>query len=213
MTPKGILFDFDGVILNSMKYHFRAWRHVLTRYAVEFDQQFFNLQEGQGIKGVGTSLLQKTGLSSALLPQIITEKVRCFNRIFRVEFYKDFLPLLEYLSKHSLKLGIVTGGMYSRIEAVVDKYLSGYFDAMVTAEDVLNTKPHPEPYLKGAEKLELEPDQCFAIENAPLGISSAKKAGMTVFALQTTLNKRYLKEADYCLASFKELQNLLTTFL
>jgi beta-phosphoglucomutase len=213
MHVKGILFDFDGVILDSMKYHFQAWRKALAQYAVEIDRQFFNLLEGQGINGVGASLLRETGLKSALLPQITANKIHHFNRIFQVEFYDGFVPFLEYLAKHALKLGIVTGGMRTRIEQVVNAYLPGYFHAVVTAEDVSYTKPHPEPYLKGAEKLTLKPEQCLVIENAPLGITAAKKAGMTVLAIQTTLDKKFLKEADFCLPSFAELHHLVATFL
>jgi beta-phosphoglucomutase len=213
MKFRGILFDFDGIVLDSMKFHFQAWQQAFRRYHVSIDKDFFYLQEGQGIQGVGKSLINKTGLNDALLPKIIKDKMRYFDQLFQVEFYHGFLPLLDFLSMQKVKLGIVTGGMRKRIVPFVKTYLNGHFDVIVTADDVQHTKPDPEPYLKGAEKLNLEQQHCLVIENAPLGIKSGKAAGMTVIALKTTLAEKYLKEADYCLASFEELHKFIATSL
>jgi beta-phosphoglucomutase len=213
MIYQGILFDFDGVVLDSMKYHFQAWHQAFLRHDVVIDREFFYLQEGQGIEGVGKSLVKKAGLNHALLPAIMEDKVHYFNQLFQVEFYEGFFRLLDFLSGKNLKLGIVTGGMRARIMPFVDKYLNGHFDVVITADDVSRTKPNPEPYMKGAEKLHVDRRACLVIENAPLGIRSGKKAGMTVIALETTLDKKHLKEADYCLDSFDAVQKLIATLL
>jgi beta-phosphoglucomutase len=213
MIPEGILFDFDGVILDSMKYHYRAWRQALSHYVVDVDEHYFYMQEGQGISGVGKSLLKETELDKNTFQKIIEEKKHYFNHIFRVEFYDGFFDFLDFIAKERIKLGIVTGGLRERIIPFVNKYVTGYFEAIITADDVNHTKPHPEPYLTGAKKLSLDPAQCLVIENAPMGITSAKNAGMAVIAIETTLDKKYLKDADYCVASFSEMKQLMTTFL
>lgn len=213
MSIEGILFDFDGVILDSMKYHYRAWRHAFAKSGAKIDEHYFYLQEGQGIEGVGMCLLQAAGLNNKNLEKIMAVKKSYFQRIFRVEFYDGFFNLLDYLSARNFKLGIVTGGARERILPFVKRHIDGFFNTIVTVDDVTHPKPHPEPYLKGAEKLNLSPSDCVVIENAPLGIKSGKKAGMTVIAIQTTLSRQYLKEADYCAASFNEIQDLFTSFL
>jgi beta-phosphoglucomutase len=213
MIPEGILFDFDGVILDSMKYHYRAWRQVLAQYAVEVDEHYFYLQEGQGIIGVGESLLKTTDLNKNVVQKIVEEKKQLFNQIFQVEFFDGFFDCLDIVAQERIKLGIVTGGLRERIIPFVKEYLNGYFDTIITTDDVNHTKPHPEPYLTGAKNLNLDPEKCLVIENAPMGITSGKQAGMVVLAIETTLDKKYLKDADYCVASFAEMKKLLTTFL
>ena len=81
------------------------------------------------------------------------------------------------------------------------------FDALVTGEDTRHGKPSPEPYLKAVEKLNLRPEDCLAVENAPLGIESAKKAGLYCAAVCSTLDRSYLTAADEIFASLEDFNN------
>jgi beta-phosphoglucomutase-like phosphatase (HAD superfamily) len=76
---------------------------------------------------------------------------------------------------------------------------------MITADDVTLTKPDPEPYLKAISRLNLKPENCIVVENSILGIESAKKSSCICFALETTLKKSYLSQADEIFSSHKEL--------
>ena len=76
-------------------------------------------------------------------------------------------------------------------------------------DDVERGKPYPDPFLKGAELLGLKPQDCVVIENAPLGIEGALKAGMTVIAVTTTLNAEHLKQAHYIVNDFIEAQKIV----
>ena len=105
---------------------------------------------------------------------------------------------------------MVTGGHKERVYPFIKKYFDGFFSAIVTSDDVENTKPYPEPYLKGLSMLGLHKDETLVIENAPLGIKSAKSAGIQVIAIETTLGKEYLKEADQIVNSFSEIQSIVT---
>ena len=79
------------------------------------------------------------------------------------------------------------------------------FNAIVSVDDVINGKPHPEPYLKAIDILKCDPKYALVIENAPLGIESAKKAGLDCFAIETTLPGSYLKNADRIFKSHRLL--------
>lgn len=91
----------------------------------------------------------------------------------------------------------MTGAIRQNIEPVTGKELLENFDVIIPGHEVANTKPHPEPYLTAARKLDVQPNECLVIENAPLGIRAAKLAGMYCIAVKTTIkNEIQLHEAD-----------------
>jgi beta-phosphoglucomutase len=106
-------------------------------------------------------------------------------------------------------MAVVTGGMRDRVNEIINNHFRDYFSATVTSDDVKDTKPFPEPYLKGASSLGLAPKDCIVVENAPMGIKAGKQAGMFVIAITTTLKKEYLEEADLIVESFDEVNNYL----
>ena len=112
-----------------------------------------------------------------------------------------------------MKLAIVTGGGRDRVQRLIDEYFRGVFDAVITSDDVQHTKPYPEPYLKAAEKLKVAPANCVVIENAPLGIRSAKRAGMHVIAIETTLDRQFLKEADQITKDMFQVRSALENLI
>ena len=90
--------------------------------------------------------------------------------------------------------------------------IQSYFDTIVTGDLVKKGKPHPESFLKAAKSLNLKPFQCLVIENAPLGIKSAKAAGMYCLAITTSLPKAYLKEANTVVNSLRDVVAVLGRF-
>jgi HAD superfamily hydrolase (TIGR01509 family) len=169
--------------------------------------------EGRGVKSVVEDLSAKYGIDPALASGLMETKIRYYDNIYKAEFYDGFFQLLDFLSSQNLKLAIVTGGGRDRVQRLVDEHFENVFDCIITSDDVQNTKPYPEPYLKAAEKLGVNPSACVVIENAPLGIRSAKQAGMQVIAIQTTLGKAYLQEADYITEKMAEVKQVLEKLL
>ncbi len=213
MNLKGILFDFDGVIVDSMKQHLIAWQYAFRKENVNLEDLEFYLLEGRGVKSVVTDLCKKYSLPERLVPILMKTKIDFYDRHLRVAFYEGFFNLIKFLKSTNIQMGIVTGGHRERVEFIVDKYLNGHFNAIVCSDDVNNTKPYPEPYLKGMKLLGLTNSECLVIENAPLGIQSSISAGIKTIAIETTLGKEYLKEADYIVHSFEEVQSLIKKFL
>jgi len=93
-------------------------------------------------------------------------------------------------------LGLVTGTPKAEIEKILPDRIRGLFDCIIAGDQVKNGKPDPEPYLAAARGLNVAAECCLVVENAPLGIQSAQKAGMFCVALTTSLPKEYLKNAD-----------------
>ena len=110
-------------------------------------------------------------------------------------------------------MGVVTGGARSRVSAVVENHFSNYFECLVTVDDVERGKPFPDPFLRGAELLGLKPDECIVVENAPMGIEAAIKAGMTVIAVKTTLTEKYLDRAHFMVDDFQAVEKTILSFL
>ena len=209
MNIKGVLFDFDGVIIKSMELHLIAWQHAFARYNVNISKlELYNL-EGRGVKAVAKILAEKYNINPLHIPEIIEIKIRHYDMIFKPEFYDGIFQLLDLIKNYNIKMAIVSGSIKNRITSFIDQYFNDYFSAIVSSDDVINTKPSPEPYFKGAELLGLKPDECIIVENAPEGIRSGKSANMMVFAVQTTLEEKHLTEADYIVRDFPELHKLL----
>jgi beta-phosphoglucomutase len=189
-----------------MEQHLEAWQHAFSRYKTTVKEKDFYYLEGRGVKSVVEMLTDKYGIDTRQRQIIMEEKIRYYNSIFKAEFYDGLYSLLDTLRKRGLKLGVVTGGLRNRVTAIISEFFDGYFSAIVTSDDVENTKPFPEPYLKGAHLLGLKNNQCVVVENAPMGIKAAKNAGISVIAITSTLEKEDLKEADYIYNNFGEVE-------
>lgn len=213
MDVKGILFDLDGVVLKSMEQHLEAWQYAFRKYQVHIVAEDFYQLEGRGVRSVVEDLTTKYNLDPKLKPLLVEEKIRHYQKIFNPLFYDGLFPLLDDLKAKNIKMAIVTGGDRDRVHALISKYFDGYFAALVTSDDVSNTKPFPEPYLKGAEALGLRPEQCLVVENAPLGIKSARSAGIYVIGVQTTVNAQILSEANIVVKDMQAVRKIIMEFV
>ena len=209
MNYKGVLFDLDGVLIKSVEQHLEAWQHAFGHYKTTIEAREFYLLEGRGVKSVVEALTDKYGIDASLRQKIVDDKVKFYKSIFRPEFYDGIYSLLDMLKEKNIRMAVVTGAMRDRVNDLVREHLDGYFSAIISSDDVKNTKPYPEPYLKGASLLGLKAEECVVVENAPMGIKAAKKAGMVVIAITTTLRKEDLQEADYITESFNEVKKYL----
>jgi beta-phosphoglucomutase len=205
---KAVLFDFDGVIANTLTYHVQAWQQVFADYGVEILPQDFFLLEGQLAEEIGKQLAQQKELSldAIILKEMVQRKRAIYNQITQATVYPASRKLIRYLKANSIKIALVTGAIRQNIEPVTGKEFLKNFDVIIGGKDVAHTKPHPEPYLTAAQKLNVPPNECLVIENAPLGIRAAKLAEMFCVAVKTTIkDESYLKEADLIVADMAKV--------
>jgi len=206
MNLKGVLFDFDGVVLDSMKQHVKAWQYAFKQKGVKLTELDIYLMEGMGVKAVVEAVCEKYNLPMELVSELMQIKSEYYKKHLQIKFYDGFFDLLDYLKSQNLEMAVVTGGDRSRVIPFAEEHLNGYFKGYVCSDDVQETKPSPEPYLKGLELLGVDASECLVIENAPLGIKAAKAAGIKTIAIETTLDATYLKEADLIVQTFLEIQ-------
>jgi beta-phosphoglucomutase len=207
---KAILFDFDGVLVQSMEDHFRGWQKALKRYGIEMTPEELYMMEGQGIKGVANEITRKYRLSVEDTGEIMKNKQKYYNKIKKLRYYPNLLDVLTWAADKDLKLGIVTGGTRNRVLEALDSFgIQDFFQIIVTSDEASETKPSPQPYLLAASQLEVQAKDCVVIENAPLGISSGKAAGMKVIGITTTLSSHHLRQADVVVGNFKDLLRTL----
>jgi beta-phosphoglucomutase-like phosphatase (HAD superfamily) len=192
-----------------MEQHLEAWQHAFRCYNAFIKESDFYKLEGRGVRAVVEILTDKYGIDPNVRHKIMDEKVAYYNNKFQPIFYEGLFSVLDLLKNKHIEMAVVTGGYRDRVSKIVDEFFSGYFSAIVTSDDVKNTKPYPEPYLKGAALLGYRPAQCLVIENAPMGIESAKRAGMNVLAITTTMKKDFLNKADFIVDSFGEIEKYL----
>lgn len=179
---KGLIFDLDGTLADTMPYHFKGWRHACQKFGCDIDKDFLRKHTGTPGWIIADEILKKCNLDGNVTrDQIMNEKL--------IEFYKDqhlvkpILPVVEIVKKYFgiLPMAVGTGGHRETVERTLDiTDLRKYFDIIITANDVENFKPHPETFIKCAAIMNIEPEFIEVFEDGDLGIKAALNAGMQV---------------------------------
>ena len=217
---KAYFFDMDGVLFDSMPHHAIAWEEVMKEHDLPFTAYDCYLNEGRTGESVIREAMWKARNRDATpdeIKQIYTEKSNRFNLLAQqaggTVVIDGVAEVLRYVQSTGSQIWVVTGsGMRSLLDNL-NKALPPVFqrDRMITAFDVTHGKPDPEPYLKAWERSGLKKEQCFVIENAPLGIRAGKAAGLTVYAVNTgILTREDLAQADQVFDSMTELLHFLS---
>ena len=177
---KGLIFDLDGTIANTMQHHFVAWRKAVLPYGIDFNANLFKSLTGMPRAATIVKLneLFGTKMNSEIVGAIksahfktlvdLTEEISIIADVIRK--YHTILPM-------SVGTGSTKSGAKKTLEIVK---MNQYFDIVITADDIKNPKPHPETFLKCADLMKVHPHNCIVFEDGILGIEAAEKAGMRV---------------------------------
>lgn len=186
---QAVVFDFDGVIVQSLEQHARAYAEVLNPLGGAVQERDVLLREGARSETIIQDLLSDAGVTITAdnAKQLADEKQAAFLKRGVPRLYDAARPMLEAVWATGTPTAIVTGTRRTNLDAIIPD-LVGRFDAIVTQESYSQDKPHPEPYLTAAQHLDIPPAQCIGVENAIRGVQSAKAAGYgRVIAVCTTL--------------------------
>jgi beta-phosphoglucomutase len=187
---KAFLFDLNGTMIDDMPYHIMAWHGILTDAGAEISRE----RTKQECYGKNNELLDR------IFPGRFSEdekivmsaaKEKKYQEIFRVELrlLKGLHDFLNESHKAGIKIAIGTAAIKNNVDFVLDGlHIRHYFDAIVCADDVNESKPSPETFLKCAESLNIAPNNCLVFEDSPMGALSAYNAGMDCIIV-TTLHK------------------------
>lgn len=207
MSEKAIIFDLDGVIVDTAKYHYLAWKALAN--GLNFD---FTPEQNELLKGVSRvrSLdilldIGKIHLEEDQKQLLLVEKNEEYLQYISQMDHKEILPgiddLLHYLKLNKIPFALGSASKNARL--ILEKLnLLHLFQAIVDGNDVSTAKPDPEVFLIAARKLGKDPEACIVIEDAKAGIEAANRAHMTSVGIG---EKRILKDANFVLNSTSEL--------
>ncbi len=177
---KGLIFDLDGTLVDSMPLHFEGWKKACERFGVSMQPEFLKLHTGSPGWLIAAAIIEKNGLNgSVTVDQIMKVKLEEFIKVQHL--IKPVEPVAEIARKYygHLPMAVGTGGHREAVERTLDVTgMRKYFDIVVTANDVKQHKPHPETFLKCAELMNVDPRYIEVFEDGDLGIEAALKAGM-----------------------------------
>jgi beta-phosphoglucomutase len=197
---KGTMFDMDGVLIDAMTYHAEAFRIVFKEeFNHEIDKKNIFLLEGMPGSELVKEMFKREKINDEniddnLVKKINKRKGQVFKEIQKAKAYEGVNELLDSLNCNNCVKAVVSGASKQEVDSLLEKNGLNNFDAIITGEDLKGGKPDPEPFQKGLERLNLKPSQAIIVENSPLGIESALRAGVRFIV---TLNNTPLKLSDF----------------
>ena len=208
---RAILFDMDGVIVDSMKFHALSWKKVFFENGVHLEDSDIFVREGMSGPASIADIFKEKGISvpdDAVIDKMIHRK-HTFFEDYSVSLYPLVTEILTYLKQRGKLTGLVTGSGRRAVNHAIPPEVMSLFDAIVSSDDVSRGKPDPEPYIQALHKLSILPDEAIVIENAPLGLASACAAGIHCIAVETTLPARFLDQAQKVFVNHRKLLDYL----
>ena len=211
-NKKAVIFDLDGVICFTDKFHYLAWKALADRLGIYFDEIINNRLRGVSRMASLEIILERSD------KEYTQEEKEAFaeekNNTYR-ELLKNMSPadltdeVRDTLNELRARGYILTIGSSSKNTKFIlgQIGLGDYFDAIADGTDITHSKPHPEVFLTSAAKVGIDPADCAVVEDAKAGIQAAKAAGMTALALKGDAEN--CGEEDYNLKSFSDLLNIL----
>lgn len=209
---KAVIFDLDGVICFTDKYHYQAWKMLADRLGIYFDEKINDRLRGVSRMASLDIILERA--TEEYTPEqkeaFATEKNDNYRRLLAnmspADLTKEVKDTLDELRRRGYVLTI--GSSSKNTQYILDRIgLGDFFDAIADGTDITHSKPDPEVFLISAKKVGIDPADCAVVEDAKSGIQAAKAAGMTALALFGDAKGCGLE--DYDLLSFSDLLNIL----
>ena len=214
LNVTAILFDMDGIVIDSEPIHEQAQRAVFREFGLEVPDSILPSFKGMTEHDIFTRLVLDYGRDYTTddVPMLVSAKDRIYRELLDgVELIPGVLPFI-LSARDRFRLALTTSSVRADQQFAFDKFdLGSYFEAVVTAEDILNPKPHPQPYIATAEKLGVDPSDCLVVEDSLNGVMSALGAGCTVAGMTTSFDKMKLEDAGahFTVDTFEELAKRL----
>ena len=206
---KAIIFDMDGVIFDTEKVYLHIWTKVFENYGYKMRKDIYCSVLGTGRENVKKVFLSNFG-ENLPIDDMYIEKDEELKRAVDngIPLKNGAYEILLYLKKNNYKIALATSAIQERaLKQLSNANIKEFFDAIVCRDEVKETKPNPEIFLKAAEKLGVSPDRCIVIEDSSAGIKAAYDAGMIAIHVID------LKEPDEeilnnCYKSFNDLNEI-----
>lgn len=189
MIPKAFLFDLNGTMIDDMEYHLKAWYDILNNV---LNAGLSWPQVKEQMYGKNSELLIRVfgegKFSQQQMDELSMEKEKNYQQTYLpdVKLIPGLDSFLENARTRNIRMAIGSAAIPFNIDFILDNlHIRDYFGAIVSADDVAVSKPHPETFLKGAGLLGVQPHECIVFEDAPKGVEAAQNAGMKCVVLTT----------------------------
>jgi len=210
VSYKGVIFDLDGVIVSTDRFHYNAWSALAKREGIPFSEEINHRLRGVSRRESLDIILEKSKkkYTEPQIQEMMTFKNDLYRDSLKELTKEDILPgvmdLIAFLRSENILIAI---GSSSKNTKTILKFigLEHSFDAIVDGNDIAKSKPDPEVFLKAGKKLRLKVKNCIVIEDAIAGIQAAKRAGMFAVAVSDALKS---EEADFYASDILDIKTL-----
>ena len=206
MSMKAAIFDLDGVIVNTVPLHFKAWQRMFAEYGKEFDFEDYK-EKVDGILRIDGARAILTDIDEAELKKAADKKQVYFLEYLNSEeisVYNDTVDLVKALKKEKIKRSVISSSK-NCLPILKKVNLVELFDVILTGNDVTKGKPDPQVFFMAAKKMSVEPGSCVVFEDAVLGVEAGKRAGMKCVGVDRHGNPERLKKADLVVGDLGEV--------
>lgn len=208
MINYAVIFDMDGVLVDSYRAHFESWRRLGRGHGLEMTERQFAETFGRTSRDIINHLWPNSA-PEADIPQWDQRKEQFYREMLEADFPEmdGAGPLLRALARAGVAMAVGSSGPPQNVQVVRRRLTGGeLLTVTVTGMDVTHGKPHPEVFLKASAKLHVPPKHCAVVEDAPAGVEAARRAGMTAIAITGTATRRQLAgRAHLVVDSLREL--------
>ncbi len=206
-----VIFDMDGVLIDSMPLHAQAWLDVLAEEGIIIRREDVYEREGEAGSASLSYFFKINDLDPTpeRMQALLRRKESLYKQNAVPQPFPGVVEFLASLKKAGKRMAIVTGTARHELEATLPKEILAFFEATVTGDEVKRGKPDPEPYLTALKKLGVTATKSLVIENAPLGVRAAREAGICCFAVETSMQCPRLVGAERCFADIISLAEFL----
>ena len=193
MYKRQVIFDWDGTLADTREVIVLAFQKVLCKIGCKVSDEFLERRIGIGAKNMFKEALETTGLQydEKMIDKLLEEKTKIHLMLTpRIRLFNGALSLLKAL-RPLVKMTLATMSNRRVIEKTLkEKRIQGYFDFVITADEVEKPKPDPEAFLKCAEAMRCRPEKCVVVEDSIFGVIAARKAGMKCIAIPSGFYSR-----------------------
>jgi beta-phosphoglucomutase len=197
MKLKGAIFDLDGVIVNTVGLHFKAWRKMFSEYGKKFTFEDYK-EKVDGIPRSDGARAILTGLSDEELEEASARKQKYFLELLKKEGVKTYpgtIELIKELREKKIKVAVISASK-NCLTILKKAQLDSFFEAVISGLDITRGKPDPQVFLMAKDRLGLKEDECLVFEDAVLGVEAAKRGKFKCVGIDRYNDPARLKKAD-----------------
>lgn len=211
---KGFIFDFDGVILNTEKYHYLAWKKTFEKYKLHLEEETYLPLKSTGRKSIIEAVEREFNItfSDIQKQEIIEQKGKFYKEYFEDLSEKDFIlgakEFLKYLHKNNYLLAVASSSVVAK--ELCEKFkIDKYFNEIIMLDNTIKAKPEPDIFLRALDKLGLKNTETVVFEDSIAGIKASKNAKIKCVGIGDFLSS----ETDKTIQNFLNFEESLKEYL